>query len=1715
VKLRYPRLDSRRTSDFEKELRERARAWISSWSLDDGERDFGQALLEIAARFNSEVAERLDGAGDKMARGFLDWLAVRGEAARPARMPVVFKLTETAVDPVQALHPVKMQVDARGTNVTFETDTDVRLVPGNLDRIVGVDPAKDAFFLSPPGISNLDQLEPLPTQWRVKSFAAAGTNILQLDPGTGLKEEMLVEIAGAQYRIANPKDDLVMIEPPVPAGAGFAINTLVTKVEAFYPFDGARNQQNHILYLGHADLFNIEAQAVIDVIGVEGIGSGVTWEYWGKDKNAAITDAEPRWRDLTPDKDPLRPGALVLKKPAGTIEPRQIGTAESRWIRAHKTHLDASTPLLTSDEINLRINAKPATNVPGASDDPAALPPIEAVVNTAPSPTKDFFPLGREPRLFDSFYLGCAEAFSKNGASVEVEFDLAESSFIAMAGCNYGYLLGNGLNVLAGVDKAGSLHLFSIDANGALTYLFDRGPQRPKDPNAIDGGDASGIPLTSSKFRPVIWNNGFLSFSVVVSAGNQVWLWHEAMLPQDRGWSFWGSPEPDSGPSKIIEGLAAIEKDGVRALVAFMNGRLWIRGLGAGAQWELLNVTIGANEEIESIAPVGSDKSQNLSDRILIIVKNTNTSSRTLYVLTSSGDKNKNKLFDNVAADVVPFGIRRVDADRFEYIAAQNSDTTRKLVALKNGSDVSVELDSDLSVAGTFIDGQIENGELTAYCLANSTSGVPELLAWTPFDPDLKSQVFRNRSDTVSAIPKGPVTLFNGRAYLPGSNEGEILGAVLGMRQSFMAVAETFKSALAIPHPAPALELNDTVAIKVSGVHELAKVDAAVSVDGLEEFSSQRFFWLDHWVDRNTMSDEVLIFTTSLVNRTGKINSQGTSSTSFELNNSMGIQPNMFILVEDGVASGDYKLVKITSLTNTTATLKPRLLSEANTSGLPYFLPQKVSSRVFPALALDGSNNDWDAKLLYQAGIYFPKASPKRQRAIAVLGDPTVPERPLQIALKDAWNTDPSIAAPTKFMVVAATSEWTLLRSDTSSNPALAWEYWNGTGWWRLQIKEDHTDNLKNSGSVTFEVPGDLKPTDWAGKTSHWIRARLIGGDYGHETVVVKTDPVAGGGTEQTVERSTKGIQPPYAFNVLVRYSIDQPVLPTFLLTQDNGTLRNQSDANRTPGAVIEVFTPLIHALRHLDEQGAVALSMAEECVPECECPEGTASKSPVKKIATPAPTVSSPSSVPRAERRALYLGLDSKLSGEPINLLLVVEKEQNHDKFAPINVDALIGDRFVPVLAKDNTRAIGETGLISMSFSVEPIPSELFGRSLSWLRLTPGNVGIQWNPTLRGAYLNAVWARAAETMTRELVGSSEGAPNLTLQLARPPLLKDSLELRVREPLGAEEREQLVAVDPESVKSNVTDLPGHWVLWKQVADPKDHEATARVYSLDEDTGIIRFGDGLHGAIPPIVADGIVAFKYERTEPATSDGVPANFVTARSPLNLVTPVESVEAAIAADQSAGGVAPESVERVLRFGAAKLRHRGRAVTAGDFEDLALERFADVVQARCFVNSGRVRLIVVMRGRNPAPSQAQRRELRTVLLAASPVTLAAPGVLRIEGPTVRRLRIRLILRVAALDVAGDLASYVKRTLQSFFDTDTIGENRDVWMLGASPREDDIAEALLDAPNLESIVDIVLSEVDANGSEHLWPQAIKASELTMLDDDGIRIAFDIVETVV
>jgi hypothetical protein len=1701
-----PHLDERRAEAFAAELRERAQAWIPAWGLADGERDFGRALLEIAARFSSEVAERLDGAGDKMRRGFLDWLGVPRTAARPARLPVVFKLADTARTAVLASAPVQMQADAGGTSVVFETEKDVRVVPGRLDMLVGADADTDAFYLPPPGLSDLKPLASLPTQWRVKSFAPAGTSKVQLDPEIGLVAGMILAAGRRQYTIVQADKNLVTLEPPLVTE--LTVSTAVSLVSAFAPFDGeAHNWQEHALYLGDAELLNIEAAATIEVVGASALREGIRWEYSGK----SDPNAEVGWLPFAFDdnRQKIVNDAIVLTKPKGAIEQTMVAGNKSRWIRACASTVDPTKAPYTSDEFSIRVNADGCNNKPPCPPaGPTVSPPAEGMANTTPLVLDNvFFPLGKEPRQFDAFYIGSQEAFSKKAAQAQLCFEMADPTFFALSAVCDGVFANT---VLAGVAKDRALHLMAINpTTGGLSKFREREPLQPPAPG-YDGKVESaptvaldapfpppGPGQMEPRWRPPVWaetdqqisSMQFSGFLVAVSAGDAISVWHEHSLdPHKSGWIAFGSIPPTLPPATSdnpVAGLVYLAGASPK-IVALRNGQMAVRDWPNGPKWDGVPTTANGNlVRLEAIVPV-LDAAHGFTTSVangMVGVSDGNL----LYTVSHTGVCNPLPLPPaNVDFGVRPVAVQKAANDLIiayaktvpQVLGMHRTAFGEGTVALIETSARAVGLEvaedsTDLLFFATVVHG--DEGYLAS---------------WAPHTTP-NAQISYSRSVIPAGLgtPGGVPTEVSHRIFVPGTR-GDSFTAAFDRTKRIDGTA-TLLSGIILPSSALPLVPTDLVTRMNAG----NTPEEHFVQDYGNLYEGETF----HVVDTNftpTSTGPLLAYKASAP-LTGKITGSTAASSTLEL------QKGDREVTKDSWLRINASYYQVTGLDQSTdpwvATVTLVTGVAANT-GVPYSRPQATGGKIATFTSLTVINGTWDASLLKRSPVLFPGAVPEEQNGKAFGTDAA--GRPL-VALAQEFTQLPVIA-PYSFIVDATIGDWSQIREDTSANPELSWEYWNGKAWWKLHVTLDDTQNLKTTGALQFDVPSDISSTDWAGKANYWIRARLIGGDYGREKVTVTTTDKGKGVTEQTINRSTDGIRPPSVLKLTISYQVCQAVRPAFVISQDSRSFRDQSEANRTSGASIEAFVPLALTLGRLSHDAALPVSDA--CPPECD---DQLSQSASAQVATGVATATT--ALPMTGR-ALFIGLTGALSGADVNVLLLCD-ERNHASFAPITIEALVADRFVPVVTKDTTRALGETGLLSMAFAVPPTPAELFGQPLTWLRLTPKPVAnsADWKPSMRGAYLNAVWASATETLTRELLGSSDGMPNMSVRLARPPVLYHTLELRVKEPLGEEERAALLAVDAASVLSAVEGLPGDWVLWKQVADPSDEAAHARVYAFDEPNGVICFGDGRHGLIPPIGRDSIVAFSYQRTEPGQpgSAGVPGNSISARTPLNLVSPVETVESVIAAAQSAGGAPSEDDERLLRFGYARLWHRGRAITLHDLEDLTLESSSDIAQALVLARQGHARLVVVMAGKNPTPSAAQRRELYRYLLDAAPAALGATNALRIAGPVIRRLRLDLTLRVTSLDNAAALSDTVERRLVSFFDTSSGGVAGDGWPLGANPSEDDIAYALVDAPYLESIKNVALREIASDGSDQPWPRTLKPNELAMLAADPLRIQFE------
>ena len=121
---------------------------------------------------------------------------------------------------------------------------------------------------------------------------------------------------------------------------------------------------------------------------------------------------------------------------------------------------------------------------------------------------------------------------------------------------------------------------------------------------------------------------------------------------------------------------------------------------------------------------------------------------------------------------------------------------------------------------------------------------------------------------------------------------------------------------------------------------------------------------------------------------------------------------------------------------------------------------------------------------------------------------------------------------------------WRILGPGAAANPTLSWEYWNGESWWALGNRDlrDDTANFQKRGGIFFKAPVDIRPTDVGGTTRYWIRARLVGGDYGEPTTIVTTARAPNGGTEQAATRDVSSVRAPYITALRLGYCANEPV---------------------------------------------------------------------------------------------------------------------------------------------------------------------------------------------------------------------------------------------------------------------------------------------------------------------------------------------------------------------------------------------------------------------------------------------------------------------------------------------------------------------------------------------------------------------------------------------
>lgn len=1641
--VRLPSTDVRRAAVLRAELDRAGSAMVPGWRVGVAPDSFGRALLEIAARFAEETSSRLDRTAERDALAFYDTLDIPPPAPQAATATLVFVTEEARTTTTSA--PLRVQVGAtvEEQQVIFETTRALEVSPARIAGVVAVDPDTDHIERAPGRVVATER-PPDPVGGRVLVTAgAAGSTIVQVAPAIGLEPGDQVRIQGTAYRIASVSQDLVTLVDPlaaaVPAGTPFQ------RIEALEAFT-LRDLQQHACYVGHTSLLNLERPARIElVLTPSGLAARLAaldlrYSLWGTKDG----EDEPAWHGLE-----LVGGSAttltVRKRWEGSVDEVEVDGRKSRWLRIE--HPQPITTVGVADQVDhvaIRVQSEPA---PAPTDPIGSTTITNAFHNAVPlAVTGRFLPFGPIPDRFDIFAFAAPEALSKQGARVDINIRLADASLLALVAPTNAAPGPDG-TLGYGIGSNGLLHSVTVSTDGDLRWRTLTNPAAADGTSVALDGSAGLLALRIA--------GGFgLNADVVVAqdASGQLWArWFLVGLAMPVPWN----PIPLESPV-VLADLALVPSVGSGAatparLLRVDGGELRTIALASNQPDTWTTVANSALNGPDLGRPVAMAAVQRAA------TQGGNAPIDTDLVLTAENGSVWFGLIDatlrvtwtrlhdvDARVDVRPAATHDLDPNGQVRLWVAWADDTTGIAGWLGATDGSngelraaVEPTFVVAAGGSIRVAAQPWAAPTAQPLTTAVAragGRRSILVWFDEGSTAITELPGDVADWPSTdllIVRPQVSLQPDQPVLVLPANGEQLAMTSLDQRPSSPLTFTLHDGLAIRDEANASHYVELVGGLAAGVKVLNPARILDDDDRVYQ------------VDGGLQGAQTFRFLRRVDNAVQDVDGEARAGGQLRL------------ALTDGATAVGHRLVigtttsVVTGIDDTTespariVTLAPALAGPAPGAPVRYTPVRLLAS---------GPVTADDRQTLVEVGATPPVVLDVGNRIRFDDGAPRlgVVEQGLLSANRRwwrvgrAWATVP-VAGTAAVLGDSTVPAWSARALERGyDNPELSWEFFDGDGWRRLeQGFVDRTQELATSGTVSFRVPATLSATEIGGREDLWIRARLVGGDYGRPKYVVTTTNPSLSTSVQSTTIDTSDLHPPDITSIEASFVLDAATAPESVLVLDNLATLDQTQASAADQARFALFS------------GARAID-------------------------------------PDVDGRALYVGL-TRQPASPLVLYAVVDDQ---DVPGTLAVDVLTTAGWRHATVDDETGALHRTGLIQVFLSTPLARAARFGREGFWLRLraATGATGVDlgaWQPVVRGLFVNGVPAKQARTVVQEILGSSLGEPSLALELAETPVLPETLELRVREQLSEDEQKALEEERRRSILGSgrppseappvvgtVAGVDGTWVLWRRVDSFIGTDGDARVYRLDPATGRVTFGNGRQGKVPPAGNDAIRAFGYQQ-----GGGRQGN-APAWSDLAVKSALEGIEAVVLPVDAAGGVDNPDAVRLLDTAPARLRHAGRALALADYEALAVAAAPEVVRARCArpERPGEpIRVAIALRDgtRRPVPSLALRAAVARTLHSAGLGGLSTRR-LRVEPPTYVDVEVTVRLRVPAALAAQVEQGATDALVELLHPTDGGPDGRG-WPFGRRLRESDVLRALAGVDGIDRVDGVELTRLDGH----------------------------------
>jgi predicted phage baseplate assembly protein len=461
-------------------------------------------------------------------------------------------------------------------------------------------------------------------------------------------------------------------------------------------------------------------------------------------------------------------------------------------------------------------------------------------------------------------------------------------------------------------------------------------------------------------------------------------------------------------------------------------------------------------------------------------------------------------------------------------------------------------------------------------------------------------------------------------------------------------------------------------------------------------------------------------------------------------------------------------------------------------------------------------------------------------------------------------------------------------------------------------------------------------------------------------------------------------------------------------------------------------------------------------------------------------------------ENNALYLGYNDGLSAHSLALTIEskIEGIGVNWRDPPLAWEYWDGGlaRWLPArLELDTTGGLNQNGQVILHLPYGWAVRELDGREALWLRCRattarPGQTAYTSSPKITRIVTQSIGGTVAASNTMrlisEMLGRSDGQPGQRFILQNMPVLR-------------REAEETVEVE--------TDKEGEYEPWLEVSDFAGSGPEDKHFTLDSVSGEVQFGPAIHqpsgeehqyGKVPP--AGRRIFFTAYRAGGGVVGNVGAGTITVpKSSIPYVAKVKNYAPAT------GGMDSESLERAKLRAPQVIQARTRAVTAADYECLALEASREVARAKCLaagtkvgdrtVPAGTVLVLLVPRVlEGEKPVAAEQLELTRQIRDTVEAYLDERRLLatRLEvGPAIyQAVAVEAHVKIKPDSSPEQTLAEVERRLYRYINPVSGGPDGTGWPFGRSLSRSEVFSIIQGTPNVEYAEEVRLFSIDPSG---------------------------------